>query len=189
MDYDKIIIKESKDKKRIVRSKAALIKLLDAFYMLMLIGVFPFIATVDIYRNSTTLHSLTFFVIAVSFFLLILYAILNIGNLKEIKGKNKEENRKLITKIIEQHDWKIYKTNSDILVGFKEWGWFSLDWGKEIVILYSGPDLLINCICYGRYGLKSPFHWFLCRKLERQIMEQFQIELNNTSLESQVNDR
>lgn len=56
----------------------------------------------------------------------------------------------------------------------KDWTWTSTNWGQEIVILYDKKDILINAVSYGKGEMKSPFHWFANRKIERNIQKKFE---------------
>lgn len=189
MDNDKIIVEESIIYGKIIRSKSFFVRLIDGFYMSMIIGIYPTLAVININRNGITIQSLLILLLAATFSLAVLYAVLNLRNLQEFEGKTTEHNRNVLRKILKELRWKIIDDNEEILIGHKKWDWFSFDWGKEVVIIYSGKNLLINCICYGKHDLKSPFHWFHCRKIERKIIEEFHLELDKLEKQIQVNDR
>jgi hypothetical protein len=112
---------------------------------------------------------------------LLFYSILNLDRLKRVNGTLKEQNREQIRVVVEQLGWRILNHNQQLTVASPPWSIFSANWGRQVVIIYDRGDILVNSTTYGLHDLKSPFHWFGNRKLERQLIEVFEQTIKTTN--------
>jgi len=147
--------------------------IVNIFFYIAFLGAFPFIATIYFLNNSHTnnIYPVLFILITYFLALALIYALLNNRKLKRVNGENENFTREICKKALVDSDWIICTNNKNILIGTKSWGWTSLDWGKEIVVIFDKKDILINSVAYGRYGTVSPFHWFANRNREKMIIK------------------
>lgn len=185
MILDKIDIVKSKMKGRLVRKTWFIESILDFIFYGVIIGFFPFFSGLSFLNNVKNQENL-FFPIILSLATLTLggllfYSIVNLDRLKRVQGTLKEQNRDKIKAVIEQLGWTIQHHNQQMTVASPPWSIFSANWGRQVVIIYDRGDILVNSSTYGLHDLKSPFHWFGNRKLERQLLEGFEQKNKTTN--------
>jgi hypothetical protein len=150
----------------------------EGFLFLIVIGLFPFIAFMRLRSNyiyaEPTLLSLLFLFISIAFSILIVYSILASTKLKRIRGISPNKNKELLKKVVKESGWYVYRKSQEMTIFKKDWKWTSFNYGQEIVVLYDEKDILINGISYLKDEIKSPFHWFSNRKIERNIKKDFE---------------
>jgi hypothetical protein len=149
------------------------------------IFIFPFISGISFYfnfiRNQPFGISLFFLIISLIFGFLMFYSIINLNKLKLMKGLSRGNNFNIIKKIAKNNNWNIYSTNHQITIINFSWKLTGTDWGKQMVILYDGNNILVNCTSFGRYSSPSPFHWFANRKKLNKLISEFENEIKNLS--------
>lgn len=178
MRYDKIDTVKSKVKGRLVRKTWLIESIFDFLFYAVIIGFFPFFSGLSFIDNIKNQENLFFatvlFLTSLTLSGLFFYLILNLDRLKRVQGTLKEQNREKIKAVIEQLGWTIQHHNQQMTVASPPWSILSANWGRQVVILYDRGDVLINSTTYGQHDLKSPFHWFGNRKLERQLIDGFE---------------
>jgi len=181
LKFDKIDITKSKKENRLIRKTWFIELLLDYTLYLIFIGVLPFLSGTYFFERIETgekmfIPSLLFGVtLLISGFLI--FTIVNLDKLNRINGILKEENRQIIKLLAHKFNWTIQINNDRIIVLTIPWNWLSSDWGRKITMIYDKRDILINITSYGMNNLKSPFHWFANRKLEKKFIENFEAEI------------
>ena len=136
--------------------------------------MFPFISIMNIINGDSILLSSLFLLITFTFSCLLIYSICTLNRLTRIAGISSNRNKSILKKSIEGSDWYVYVNNQQMTIFKKDWKWTSTNWGQEIVILYDNKDILINAVSYGKGEMKSPFHWFVNRKIERKFQQKFE---------------
>lgn len=177
MLLEKIDVEKSIKNQKVYRKIWIIVKVFDFLLNLFFILSFPFIAFINWKRSLTTgdiLFSTFLFIIALSLALLFFYALLNINKLRKVKGISPKDNKALITTILEEFEWELYRNNIQFTQATIDWSWISFDYGKEIVVIYENENILINCVSYGRGDLKLFTHWFINRKKENEIIKEFE---------------
>jgi len=185
MRYDKIDIVKSKVKGRLVRKTLLIEPIFDFLFYGVTIGFFPFFSGLSYIDNIKDHENLLFatilFLATLALFGLLFYSVVNLDRLKRVQGTLKEQNREQIKALIEQLGWTIQNHNQQMTVASPPCSIFSANWGRQVVILYDRGDILVNSTTYGLYDLKSPFHWFGNRKLERQLIDGFEQKIETTN--------
>ena len=165
--YD-IDIKSSIQKSKIVEKTSFWNKLSDVFFYALVFGGLPFVAIINLKEKLDQQAPLqTAVIILIVIMLLVfylLYALVNIDKLYRIPGVSKNMNRKIVLEVAEELDWINLKHTQHISVFSKKWTWTSWHWGRRLIVIYDRNDVLINCISYGHYELKSPFHHWIDRR-------------------------
>ena len=181
MKFDKVDITKSKKKKRLIRKNWFVELILDYTLYLIFIGILPFLTGKYFFERieigeKIFIPSLLFGIaLLISGFMI--FTIVNLDKLNRIKGVLKDENRQIIELLAGKFNWTIQKNNERIIVLTIPWNWLSSDWGKKITVIYDKKDILVNITSYGMNNLKSPFHWFTNRKLEKKLIENFEVEI------------
>lgn len=98
-----------------------------------------------------------------------------------LKGSGPRQNKDVLLTILDKEGWMFSKNNDKILAANFGYHWYSWDYGKQIVVIFCGQDVLINCICWTQDGEGSPFHWFANRKTEKRIINEFETALHYKS--------
>jgi len=185
MGFEKIDISLSKEKERVVRKPHFLEKLNDFLTYSALIGAIPFIFSIllisQIKKGLDIIGPIFFLCISLALSILLLYSFLNLDKLQRIKGTTKEKNRNIIKEIAEELGWSIKQDDYEITIAAQTTNFFSTNWGRQILILYDGQDILINCQAFSLHDLKSPFHWFGNRDLEKKIKDEFEKRIKTTT--------
>ena len=195
MNYIDINIEKSKKKQRLVYKKWIFEAIVDFFGGVILVVSFPALSTVFLYSQLTTnapdylITAILIFTLTIGFGGLMLYSILNLDNLKRITGTLRDANKQIIREIAINHEWTIHQDNNNMTVITPKWSWFSLNWGRQIVVIYNKQDILINCMAFGLNDIKSPFHWFGNRKYEKIIKEEFEEKIETSPNNAFAADR
>lgn len=81
-----------------------------------------------------------------------------INTLVLIQGSNLEDNRKRIIQLARDKfpDMTIDETGKNIILLKRKTGFTT--WGKQLTIIFTDKNVLINSATIGRHELKSPFH-------------------------------
>lgn len=172
--YNEINILKTREKRKLIYREAQFFRILDSLFVYFIISVIPFLGFINIYRNGLSESSFIFLLLAIIFYGFLVYSAINVTKLRSFHGIDYTENRKHILKILEKTDWKIDVNRSDLIIAQEDYHILSWDWGKELVIIFEKNEILINCISFGRSQMKSPFHWFVNRKRENEIMIKFE---------------
>lgn len=189
MEYLDIEIGKSKESGKLIFSRNPNFgKISEIILWIAIIGMFPFISVMNLIRNFENKESLLipilYLIISVIFGYLFFYSLLSIDKLKRIKGISGSKNRNIITEIGKELNWETQRHNQQITVLTKNWNWSSTNWGRQIVIIYDQKDILINCVTFGKYGIKSPFHWFSGRKIEKELKTKFKYKIKRHTTKS-----
>ena len=183
MRFDKIDITKSKQNERLIRKEWLFEIILDFALYLFFIGFLPLIAGyyfLDQLENGNHIFlASSLFGISLLLSGLLIYSIINLNRLRRISGALKEENRQAIERLADKLNWTLQTNNQQIAVLTLPWNWLSTDWGRKITVIYDRQDILINITSYGMHNLKSPFHWFENRKLEKKLIDDFKKEIKN----------
>lgn len=181
MLLEKIDVEKSIKNQKVYRKNWIAIRIIDFLMNFIFIIVFPFFAFINIKRSlnigGDIFFSTFLFIITLILAILFFYALININKLRKVKGISPKENKAVITTILEEFEWKLYRNNIQFTQATFDWNWFSFDYGKEIIILYENENILINCVSYGRWDLKLFSHWFINRKKENQIIREFENQI------------
>ncbi|MBX2828525.1 MAG: hypothetical protein KTR22_10185 [Flavobacteriaceae bacterium] len=113
------------------------------------------------------------FLLAIIPSVLLVYSMIYGRNLKRISGKSPKENLKIVREIAQKNNWIFHKVNNQLVfVGMPLVG-MAWDWGKEMVVILDGNDLLVNVISLDAFGTSSPIHWFANKKKLDAFQEEF----------------
>ncbi len=182
MRHDKIDISKSKQKGRVIRKYWLIEPILDFLIYTVLVGAYPILSGLyffDQLKNGDYLfRALILFSLSQILGGLLFYSINSLDKLKRISGTLKERNRQAIKDLTEKLGWTLQIHNQQVSVLSPPWSWFSTNWGRQIVVIYDRQDILVNATSYGLH-VKSPFHWFGNRKLERILKDNFEKEIQN----------
>jgi hypothetical protein len=181
--HDKIDIPKSKQKERVVRKTWLIEPIIDFFSYVVLVGAYPILSGFFFFdqleKKDHLVGASILFGLAFILGGLLLYSILNLDRLKRLNGELKDRNRQAIKDLTEKLGWTLQIHNQQVSVISPPWSWLSTNWGRQVVIIYDRQDILINSTSYGLHDMKSPFHWFGNRKLERIVMDNFEKEIKN----------
>jgi hypothetical protein len=181
MRYDKIDIPRSKEEGRIVRKKGLLDGGSDSLVYFAIVFAYPVLFGIALYkeieRGEIAVTTVLLFIAGLVVGGLLLYSVLNLGRLKRLKGLSKEENREIVKEIIERFGWKVRQDNRDMIIAGPKWRWGHWNGGRDVSIIYDRTDILINSTTYGNHDIRSPFHWFGNRKLEKMLTDEFESKL------------
>jgi hypothetical protein len=180
MPLEKIDVDKSIKNQKVYRKNWLFVKVIDFLINLFFILSFPFIAFINLRRtlNSEDIFfSTLLFIISLLIALLFIYALSNINKLRKVKGISPKENKALITTILEEFEWGLYRNNIQFTQASIDWNWLSFDYGKEIVVIYENENILINCVSFGRGDIKLFSHWFINRKKENEIIKEFEKQI------------
>lgn len=183
MRYDKIEITKSKQKRRVIRKTWLIEPIFDFLTYVVLVGAYPILSGFFFFdqleKKDHLVGASILFGLALILSGLLLYSIINLDRLKRIKGALKDQNRQAIKNMTDKLGWTLQVHNQQVSVLSPPWSWLSTNWGRQVVVIYDRQDILINSTSYGHHDMKSPFHWFGNRKLERIIMDNFEKEIKN----------
>lgn len=190
MRHDKIDIPKSKREGRVVRKTWLIEPIVDFLTYVVLVGAYPFLSGFFFFdqleKGDYLVGASILFGLSLILGGLLLYSIINLDRLKRISGTLKERNREAIKDLTEKLGWNLQIHNQQVSVLSPPWSWFSTNWGRQIVVIYDRQDILINSTSYGLHDLKSPFHWFGNRKLERIVKDNFEKEIKNDTPTSAI---
>ena len=186
MSYQKIDVEESIDKQRVVSITSSL-QNIDEFLIEMAIllpfplmgGAFVFFEIQKLYSEHL-IQAILFFTLAITYGGLIGYSIINNENLIRVEGKGFVTNRATIIAIAKENKWKIAEDKNQLTLLLPKRELLSSHWERTVVI-YDQKDILVNSIAYGSFDIKSPFHWFGNREVEKEIIEQFNRKMEHVT--------
>lgn len=104
--------------------------------------------------------------------------VIKVNQLHEIQGIDKALNRKVVTETFTEWKWHIAKNNKNFIVAYPDNGIFKPD--RQISILFSETDILINVTAYSWRNLKSPFFPIITNKTTKQIKLELENRLKKT---------
>ena len=178
MRFDNIDIVKSKKKVRLIRKTWLIESFFDFIIYGVIVGFLPFssgLFFIGHLKNHKDLFIVSIlFLVALAFCGLLFYSVITLDRLKRINGTLKEQNRAFVKEVIGQLGWSIQYHNQQLTIASPPWSILSANWGRQVVIIYDREDILVNSTTYGLHDIKSPFHWFGNRKLERQLIEGFE---------------
>ncbi|WGF94014.1 hypothetical protein [Aequorivita marisscotiae] len=181
MRHDKIDIPKSKQKGRVIRKTWLIEPIFDFLTYVVLVGAYPLLSGLFFFdqleNGDYIIGASVLFGLALILGGLLLYSIINLDRLKRISGTLKDGNREAVKNLTEKLGWTLQIHNQQVSILSPAWSWFSTNWGRQIVVIYDRQDILINSTSYGLHDLKSPFHWFGNRKLEKIIKDNFEEEI------------
>ena len=186
MEYIEIKIEESKNKGFLVYpGKSIYDKIYEVFIMSFIIGSIPFSSSMfllnAIKNNKPILIPLIILFVAITICSFLIYSLLTINKLKKVKGISGNKNRSIVKEISNDINWDIQRHNQQITVLNKNWTWTSTNWGRQLIVIYDKEDILIDCITYAQHGMKSPFHWFSSRRVEKKLRNNFILKIKNAT--------
>ena len=139
-------------------------------------GAFLYLKT-SIEKSENPTYPILFFLVFLLFIVSIIFLQINTKKLTRIKGVNRSTNRKTIKNLANTLQWQLIKHSQDLSILHKPVTFSSLDWGKNLYIIYDNNDILICCISFGKYDVVSPFHWFSNKRIVNLVKKEF-IKLN-----------
>ncbi len=185
MRFDNIDIVKSKKKGRLIRKTWLIEPFLDFIIYAVIVGFLPFssgLFFIGHLKNDKNLFIVSIlFLVALAFCGLLFYSVVTLDRLIRIHGSLKEQNREFVKEVIEQLGWSVQHHNQQLTIASPPWSIFSTNWGRQVVIIYDSGDILVNSTTYGLHDIKSPFHWFGNRKIERQLIERFEEKIKTTN--------
>ena len=186
MEYLEIKIEESKNKGFLVfPGKSIYDKIYEGFIMSFIIGSIPLLPAVvqlnALKNDKPILIPLSVFFVAVIICSSLIYSLLTINKLKKVKGISGSKNRNIVKEISNDINWDIQRHNQQITVLNKNWSWTSTNWGRQLIIIYDKEDILVDCITFAQHGMKSPFHWFSSRRVEKKLTNNFILKIKNAT--------
>ena len=171
--YNEINILKTREKRKLIYKESLFFRVLDTLFSYFLISMIPFVSIINIYHNSFSERSIIYLLLSIILYGFLVYSTINVTKLRSFQGIDYTENRKHILKILEKTNWKINVKRSDLIIAREDFHLLSWDWGKELVIIFEKNEILINCISFGQSQMKSPFHWFVNRNRENEIIRKF----------------
>ena len=171
---DEINILKTREKRKLIYKESVFFRILDTLFAYVLISIFPFLSIINIYHNGFSERSIIYLLLSIILYGFLVYSTINITKLRSFQGIDCLENRKRILKILEKTNWEVRTNRSDLVIAHEDFHLLSWDWGKELVIIFEKNEILINCISFGQSQMKSPFHWFVNRKRENEIISEFE---------------
>jgi hypothetical protein len=171
---DEINILKTREKRKLIYRESFFFRILDTLFAYVLISMIPFLSIINIYHNGFSESSIIYLLLSILLYGFLVYSTINVTKLRSFHGIDYTENRKRILKILEKTDWKINVNRSNLIIANENFHLLSWDWGKELVIIFEKNEILINCISFGQSQMKSPFHWFVNRKRENEIIREFE---------------
>ena len=175
---DPIDVKMSRQKGRVVRKTGTGASVFDLAIYVMLIAIFPFLGSVELFgnisRGTLGFWSIVFFISSCALGLGLAYSVLNMDRLKRIRGISREKNREFVRETARILGWQLRNGNTEFALLTPPWNWSQLNWGRDLVVIYDGSDILVNCVTYGKGKFRSPGHWFSSRRFERVFIEVFE---------------
>jgi len=180
MINDKIEFYKSILKGRLITKSWFIERILNGIFYFMLIVSFPLTSGLFLlaqYKNNGSLFYVTLLLlITLIYSVILLSSVLNVNKLKRIKGSSKDQNIEFTREIFEQLDLEILKKDDQLTLGRHKSN--SL---RQIVVLYDNQDILLNSTTYVLYDYKSPFHWFIDRKIENALIEKLEAKIKTTN--------
>ena len=173
-----INIEKSIEKNKIVFYKNWLDKLTFLFeelFNLLVIFVFPVLFFFWLYKDISVFIAFLFLAFGLSFSFFILYSLINNSKLKKIKRKPKANNKHEVSNYLKEKNWKVLvreKNYIKVNVHDKNSGFHS---GRNMYIIFSKNDILINSSTIGHSGNLLPFHWFGNRRIENEFRKEFEL--------------
>ncbi|WMI68237.1 hypothetical protein [Mangrovimonas sp. YM274] len=191
MRYDKIDIPKSKQKGRVIRNTGLIEPIFDYFTYTISTGIFPFISGIFFFdqleKGESLFGASILFGLSIILSGLLLYSIINIDRLKRINGILKNNNQQAIKNLTEKLGWTLQIHNQKVSILSPPGNWFSINWTKQIVVIYDRQDILINSTSYGGLNeMKSHMDWFGNRKLEKVLKNYFEYEIKKTTRQHSV---
>jgi hypothetical protein len=181
--HDTIDLKKSKQNDRIIRRTWWIERIVDFLTDSVLVLPFPLISGIvffdQVEGGDHVVGASIFFGISLILGGLLLYSLIKGDNLKRIEGALKNHNRQIIKELSEKHGWNLQVHSQQLSVLSPSWSLGLMYWGRQLVVIYDRQDILINVTSYGIHDMKSPFHWFGNRKIERTVKDLFENEIKN----------
>jgi hypothetical protein len=180
MISDKINIEKSILKARLITKSWFIERILNCLFYFILLVSFPLAAGLFLlaqYKNNgSIIYATLLLLITLIYSAILLYSFININNLKRIHGISKDQNKEFIREIFENLELQIIKQENELTVCK-----YSSNSLRQITVLYDNLDVLINSTTYALYDYKSPFHWFIDRKIENALIEKLEAKIKTTN--------
>jgi len=185
MELVEIDVLRSKLNGKIVPKRWSFDHLIDWLFYLPLISVLPIVSGNFLFTQLKKSDNPNLGIIYLVFALVITgfltYSIFNLNRLKPVNGISPQQNRQFIKNSIYNLNWKIKQDEVSLTIALVPWNWLSTHWGQQIVIIYDQEKILINCTTLLLYDIRSPFHWFTNRRLERILSKEFDVRVKETT--------
>ena len=177
MNILKIDIQKSLNFEKLYFKKSLLEKIWENSLIIANLSFFLYITGTTLFDNLIKSKpfgwSLFFFILVITITLLGLISFLSSNNLERITGLEENKNTKIVKKIADKNNWKIYSNNKhlDIInISFLD---TQTDYGKQLIIIYDQHDILINCISFALGKTPNPFNWFSNKKMIDKFKTEF----------------
>ena len=173
-----INVEKSIEKNKIVFYEDWLDKLVFLFedlFIFLISFVIPVLLFLWLYKDISVFIAFLFLVFGLSFSFFILYSLLNNRKLKKIKRKPKANIKHVVSNYIKEKNWKVLvreKNYIKVNVHDKNSGFHC---GRNMYIIFSENDILINSSTIGHSGNLLPYHWFGNRRIENEFRKEFEL--------------
>jgi hypothetical protein len=173
----KIDISKSIKTGRLIKKTWLIEPIYDFLFYTLVVGIPPFIFGLylldGIKSKSNLTEPLLLFILSIILAAYLFSTVLGLDKLTRINGEQKDLNREAIKLTAESLYWKVAQHNQQFTILIPPWKLSSTNWGREIVVIYDGQDVLINCLTFGLADLKSPFHRGSNFRMSKQLTEKF----------------
>ncbi len=152
-------------------------KILENFLIPLSLIFFLYVTSVyfydDIIRGQSYKISLPIFLLIITICILYLITLTKTYSLDKIIGISEIQNSRLVKEIVSENNWDIQSSNNqlDILeIPFTK----TLNrHNKQIIVIYNGNDILINCVSFTRQKEPNPFKYYSNRKVTKEFKKLF----------------
>lgn len=149
--------------------------LFEKLFILLIIIVWPFLFFFWLYKDISVFIAFLFSVFGLSFSFFTLYSLINNSQLKKIKRKSKANNKHDVSKYIKEKNWIILiREKNYIKVNVQDEN-SGFHFGRNMYIMFSKKDILINSSTVSHSGNLLPFHWFGNRRIENEFRKKFEL--------------
>lgn len=135
-------------------------------------GIFQgeFIKTADYY---------IFLFLATCIYFWVIWSMFRLNHMREIRGISQIENREILHAVLAGSEWGTYRDNRDFLILFYS---DALIFKRVLTVIFDKKNVLVNCTSYdwGNY-VRSPFHYFFDKRIEKEIEQAFYEKLKTRS--------
>ena len=177
MNILKIDIQKSLNFEKLYFHKSLFVKIWEHILIIINILFFLYITGMNLYDDRLNSEPYGWSLFLFVFMIIIAYAAYYLSSksnsLEKIEGISEIINTKIVKEITENNKWRIHSDEKglDIInVSFLD---TQTDYGKQIVILYNGNDVLVNCISFALGKTPNPFNWFSNKRMEKQFRVEF----------------
>lgn len=149
--------------------------LLGNVLIILFLFTYTIFVFIWLFRSISLLLAFIFLVLGLTFTVYIIFSIINNKKLKKIKRKPKGNNIYDVLNYIKEKKWIVLRREKNYIevnIHDKFSGFHN---GRNMYIIFSKKDILINSSTVGHSGNLLPFHWFGNRKVENEFRKEFEL--------------